>query len=1144
MQRSRLKRLCALFACLQAPLFAQVNTGSINGTVTDPNGAVVPAAKITARQETTGQVYETITTDAGLYVLPTLAVGPYTLTVEKTGFKKLARENLEVRIAARLTVDLQLEVGDVVQTVEITDTAPLLESTTSERGQNFSSAFMSNLPLFTGGIRSPRSFVSYMPGVNAGGEVSISGTGGRAQEVLIDGASLTIPESGGTVFNFPSAEIFGEFKLLTGTYSAEYGRFGGGVEIYVTKSGTNWIHGTAFHNMRRDIWNANSWANNSLGRERPKERFNEVGGAIGGPVFVPKLYDGRNKTFWFFTYTKDLRPASIANVVSTVPTALMKQGNFSELGSQLIYDPATTRPDPNNPGQFIRDPFPGNIIPQNRFSTVARNLIPLVPDPNASRLAQNYNFVNQTTIDKYIWSLKFDHAFTDNNRLSFWMSREQELRGDITNFPGPIGNGLGEQTQKPYNYRFNHDWTLSPTFLMHTTVGISATRQGWDNPAQFGYGSQLGLPGIPAEADAMPRILFRGPAGLSPYGVQDGKVANGGQNNDTLMLSQGYSWLRGKHEFKFGWDTRFLKTEGFDYAGGNGRYYFNRLQTGVPNSTSGSGHEFASLLLGAVDEADNTVLPVLFPTIHYQYIAGYFQDNWKVTRNLTLNLGLRYEVPVNWHASNGDYSSIDLSKPNPGAGNLPGALVFAGQGAGRTGQDYFWPTDYSNIGPRAGFAYQIASKTVLRGGFGIYYQTLGNGGCGCREGFANSNAVSPQGFNPAFNWDSGIPVAGGYRPPPVLDPSWGNFKNVDFMGPTFGKAPRVYNWSFNIQQEVKNFLFDIAYVGNRAYRLNSTIELNQLPTNLLSLGSLLTQSINSPAVQEAGFSAPFEGFGNRNLNQALRPYPQFLSLSSRNAGVGRTWYDSLQAKVERRFGAFQLMAAYTFSKSLGRAHYRQIFSQGAQVAPQDAYNIEDAKTYLPFDQTHVLNILSTYELPFGRGKKFLGSTSRFVDILVGGWTLSGAQRYYSGNLLQVVTPGNPLGSTIFAANTKAMRNNVPIRTDFSRGDLDPNNPSARWFNAGAFSAAPAFSLGNASFYYGDFRQPPIFIENVSIAKRTTLWENERNPVVLTYRADAFNLFNRTNFGGIVGTVGNANFGRPTAAQQGPRLITMGLRLDF
>ena len=1130
--------LCA-FAGLPA-LVAQVSTGSIDGVIADANGGAVPGAKVVATQELTKQTFEAVTSEAGRYVFPALAVGPYTMTIEKEGFKKLTRSNIEIRIATRQTVDASLELGSVQQSVEVSAQAQLLETTTAERGQSLSTRMMNNLPLFSGGIRNPEAFVGYMPGVNSGAEVSISGSGGRGKEVLIDGGSLTIPESGGTVFNFPSAEMFGEFKLLTGTYSAEYGRLGGGVEIFVTKSGTNEIHGSAFLNLRRDIWNANAWANNAGGRIRPKERFNEEGGSAGGPVFIPKVYNGRNKTFFFFTYSKDIRPATISFPVLTVPTAQMRVGDFSQL-STPIYDPATTR---IVDGVTVRDPFPGNIIPQSRFSKVSRALIAFIPDPNVNSLTSNYNFTNLSAFDRTIWNIKVDHMLTANNRLSFLYTNENQVQNDTSSFAGPLGTGLGAQTQKPYNIRGNDDWSLRPNFLMHTLFSYSSQRQAWDNPAQTGFASKIGIPGVIAEADATPVITFSGSAGYSPYGIQDGKVANGGQNNYTLMVNQAFSLIKGKHEFKFGWDYRYLTTEAFDFAGGNGNYNFSRNQTAVPGSASGSGNEFASLLLGAVNSASNTVLPVLPPTIHYRYAAVYFQDNWKLSRRLTVNLGLRYDVPTNWHTNNNDYSSISLTAPNPGAGNRAGALQFAGQGAGRTGSTYFWPQDYSNFGPRTGFAYQATSKTVVRGGFGIYYQTLGNGGCGCREGFANTNAVPTNGYDQAFNWDTPIPTIGAYRAPPVIDPSWGNFKNVDYLGPTFGKAPRIYEWSFNIQQEVKNFLIEVGYTGNRGYGLNSTIELNQLPVSALSLGSLLTQPINSAAAQAAGITAPFAGFGTRNVNQALRPYPQFLSVSSRNAGVGRSWYDAGQARIERRFGTAQFVAQYTFSKSLALDHYRQIFSQGAQVAPQDSYNINDAKSYLPFDQTHVFSILSTYELPFGRGHRYFQNANILVDTLVSGWTLSGAQKYNSGNLIQVLTPGNPLGALIFAPNTKAIRNNAPILTGVDRTTLDPNDPNVRYFNAAAFSTAPAYTLGNAAYYYGDFRNPPVFSENVSIGKRTTMFRNDRHPVVLIYRADAFNVFNRTNFGGINGTVGNANFGRPSAPQLTARIITMGLRLEF
>ncbi|MBM3758172.1 MAG: hypothetical protein FJW38_29875 [Acidobacteria bacterium] len=1139
------KRLTSLVSIVLAgslAAYAQTATGSLGGTITDANGASVPGAKVVATNTINGTRFDATTSDAGIYVFPTLPIGLYKVEFEKSGFKKLNRQGIEIRIAQRWDMNITLEIGDVKEVVEVTADAPLLETTTSEKGHSFSPKFMTNLPLFTGAIRNPRGFLQYMPGVNAGAEMSISGSGGRAQEVQIDGASLIIPESGGTVFNMPSAEMFNEFKLVTGAYSSEYGRFGGGVEVYATKSGANWWHGTAFLNMRRDIWNSNAWARNANPNPaqnfRPKERQNEIGGAGGGPIFIPKVYDGRNKTFFYYTYTQRLLPANIGFPVSTVPTALMKQGNFSQLGNQLIYDPATT-------SGTTRQPFPGNMIPAARFSSVSRNLLPLIPDPNRPALLQNYDFVNLQTVEQKIWSLKFDHAFNPSNRVAFFVSRENGGNSDTTNFAGPIGNGLGASTQKPYNYRGNHDWSIRPSLLMHTTIGISATRQGWDNPAQRGAASRLGIPGLPAAADAMPRVVFRGPAGLSPYGVQDGKVANGGQDNDTYMFTQGYTWLKGKHEFKFGWDYRFLTTFGFDLAGSNGRYFFNRAQTAVPNSTAGSGHEFASLLLGAVEEADNTVLPILLNEVRYRYFATYFQDNWRVSKKLTLNLGFRYDVPVNWHIEQGNYSGINLTKPNPGANNTAGALEFYGTGPGRAGVLRPFPTDMKNIGPRVGFAYQVAPKTVIRGGWGIFYQTLGNGGCGCRQGFAFTNQLTGNGVDPVLNWDRGIPVSAAFRPPPVLDPTLSNFQNIDYFGPKFGNAPRVYNWSVNVQHEVKGFLFDVGYVANRGSGLNSTITLNQLPASELSRGGLLTQPLSSAAAQAAGIRAPFASFPvGRSVAQALRPFPQYLDVLSRNSGDGRTWYDSLQSKVEKRFGNLQLFGSYTWSKSLSNLHFRQIFSQHFNVGAQDAYNRSDMKSFLPFDQPHVLNFMWTYDMPFGKGKKYVSSMHTIPNALVSGWTISGAQRYYSGNLIQLSTPGNPLNATLFSHYTKANRNAIPIRTSTGYGDLDPNNPNVRWFNAGAFSPAAPFTLGNGALFYDDFRQPMIAFENVTLMKRTTLFANEKNPVVLTWQANAFNLFNRTRFGGVNGVVGNANFGRATGPQVGARAITMGLRAEF
>ncbi len=1131
----------ALAASMLPPAFGQATTGSISGSVTDPNGAPIAGVRVQATQSSTGQILNATTTDAGLYLLPSVPVGIYALTVEHPGFEKTTEENVEIQVAVQATIDFKLQIGTVQQNVEVHSQVSMLETDTPQEGENLTPKLLMNLPIYAGGLRSAESFLGYMAGVNSGAETSINGSGGRAREVMIDGASLTIPESGGTVFNFPGIEAFNEMRLITSTYNAEYGRLGGGIELMVTRSGSNALHGAAFLNMRRDIWDAAGWSSNSNPKNppgyRPKERYNEEGGAVGGPVYIPKIYNGRNKTFFYFTYAKDVRPATISAQTpnDTLPTTLMKQGNFSEVAP--IFDPVT------------RQAFPGNIIPQSRWSAISKNILPLIPDPNQAGVTGNYSFLNSSVHNDYIYSIKIDHSIAAKNRASFFMTRESQYDNPIAVLPGPLSNGL-LQGQYPDNYRANDDWIFTPTLLLHSTFGISRQRQHWNTPLQNGYGSKIGLP-LTGDSDVFPIVAFE-TDNLTNWGMSQGKVNNGGQFNTTIQFSQQLSWAHGKHEFKFGWDIRSLRTSTTDLAGTNGSYSFSRAQTASDSAhLTTTGNAFASFLLGAVDQGSATALPVTFPIIRYAYYAGFAQDTWRITPKLTLELGLRYEVPIGWHDKDGNYSSLDIKKPNPGANNLPGALIFAGEGAGRTGKTLLYPTDYSDIGPRIGIAYHPFNGTVIRGGFGIYYQTLGNGGCGCTDGFNGSYTQLSDGLNPAFNWDDGgVKPPPGYRPPPFLDPSFDNFNGGVFrMGPDFGLAPRVYNYSFTLQQEYKGFLFEAAYIGNRAYRLNSTVELNQLPVSDLALGSLLGKNINDPAVKSKGYTEPFPGFakgwGNgATLAQALRPYPQYGSIYDANAGVGKLWYDSLQTKIEHRFGSLQLEGSYVFSKNLTLMHYRQIFSQSTQVQTQDAYNINDAKTLSPLDLTHVFNLLTSYELPVGRGKKYLGSAGRFANLIVGGWVLSAAQQYRSGALIEVQTPGNPLGSgEIFSRITKAVLTGNPIQTGVSRTSLDPNNPNVRWFNYGAnspFAVAAPYTLGNASLYFEDFRNPPFFNENISIQKNFSIAESIR----LQYRADAINAFNRTDFGNINGTVGNVNFGRPQGVQDGARVITMGLRLEF
>ncbi|MEO8659197.1 MAG: TonB-dependent receptor [Bryobacteraceae bacterium] len=1138
----RLGRATTAVLFLASLAFGQAQTGSLSGTVIDANDAAIPGADVEARESRTGVTARTVSSDSGLYVFPNLPTGIWTVTTEKEGFKKLVRSGIEIFIAQRQALDLKLEIGDVKQTVEVSSTQPLLETETSERGQSLTPKMYQTLPMWAGGLQNPSAFLGYMAGVNQGGELSIAGSTGRSREQLIDGTSNVIPESGGTVFNPPSAEAFSEVKLLVGTYTAEYGRVGGGIEIFTTRSGTNGLHGTWAYSMRRDIWEAAGWSVNQNTKNkpgfRPKDRLNATSGGIGGPVYIPKIYDGRNKTFFYFSSDNDLRPVAPNSIVNTVPTSQMTQGDFSQL-PQLIYDPQSTQ---GSGSTATRTPFPGNMIPTARFSKIAANLISALPAPNGSTLTSNHAYVNTSQVTDHVWSLKIDHSFSEKNRVAYFQSLDSQLTHAVSDFDGPLGTALGDQYQKPRIFRVNHDYAFSPTLLLHSTYGYSRTKQIWFVPAQSGFASQAGFPGLTGDSDVTPVIQFAAADGYTAWGMQQGKVNNGGQDNFTHQFDQGLTWIKGRHELKIGWDLRRMQTFAHDLATTNGTYIFARTQTANPAATGTTGNSFASLLLGLPDSASAAATPVQNANIHYEYYGFYFQDNFRLSPKLTLNLGLRYDVPVNWYAPT--MGSVSLTSPNPAANNYPGAYVFAGSGPNRLGVTRFWPTDFTNVGPRAGFAYQIGSKTVLRSGFGIFYEATSNGGCGCTLGANGSFAQVSDGLNAPFQWDSGIPKPAGYQPPPFLGPSIGNGLSVDYMGPTFGKAPRIYNWSINLQHEIKKFLVEVEYAGNRGRRLNSTIDLNQVNPSYLYLGSLLQQTITSPGVVAQGFKKPYPNFpDNGTLAQSLRPFPQFLNVWSRNSGQGQTWYDAAAIKVQRRFGAWQFQTSYVRSKTLGLLTYRQIFSQN-QVYPQDMYNLTQPKSYLPFDLPNVFNFINTIDLPFGTGKHFLGGSGRLLNAFVGNWTVADTHQYRSGGLIGL-TCANTLGNGVLFTDARLCNANpTEVRTGQDRTSLNPNNPASLYFNAAAFSVPGQFSFGTSSQYNGHFRQPPVLVDNIALVKQLYVWPTgDGSKMRLQFSANAFNPFNRTNFA-VNGAVGNANFGRATSPQNSPRIITMILRLNF
>jgi hypothetical protein len=1245
--------LCALPI---AALAQSTMGGSIDGTVTDPNGGVVPAAKVTATNTATGVSTVVSTSGAGVYGFPLLPPGPYTIRVEQGGFKVLVREGIEVRLALNETINLTLELGTVQQHVEVKGQAPLLTTNNPTTGMNMSPQTLDSLPVwFGGGIRQANSFIAYMPNEQANSQQTFEGAAGRATEIMIDGGSVVSPESGGIQFYPTGMEQYSETKIITSGPTADLGRTGGGFQLYTTKSGTNDVHGSMFFNFERQFFNAVAESQNASAAQRgstsatgvitvpaqtecnapqatacrPLARYNDEGGSAGGPVYIPHVYDGRNKTFFFFTYEGYWQPAAFAqNTGLSVPTVAEVQGNFQQIygaTNPVIYDPATT-------AGGVRTPFGAagayNIIPTNRFSKISSNFLPLIPTPNVGSGTTSPNgdfFFNQSTVltDRE-WSIKIDHSLGTKSHFAFFETHRYSPSNVVEYLPGPISDGLLSTTD-PHQFNASWDWVATPHVVLHSYWSGHFDNQSWFNPLQNGYGCKLGFTELMCgtNQDATPQITFPGSVGglaggattYTGWGMNQGKVNNGLQLNHILMEGQDLTWTRNKHEFKMGWMIRRSATLSNDWSTSNGIYNYNNGTTALQAGSTTTGDAFAGFLLGDPTSATQGGLPIYPANIRYAYTDGYFMDTWKIKPNLTFNLGIRYEVPINWHYVDGGDSSFNPTLLNAAAGNLPGAIQFMGNGPGHIGSDRPYPTDFTDIGPRLGFAWQVEHNTVVRGAFGLIYEGTGNGDCGCVDGYAPpAFGEAGDGFDPALQWDNnpnGVPgvyqqpgYSGARQIPSVDNFAPGNNESIGslaYMGPKWGVAPRIYDMNFTVQHQYHGWLFQLGYQGQRTHNgpgsdyLNvlpaSDLPLMRTPTVLTGTGgvtvpagtNLLAYNFNTPAqatvLNALGYYAPS---GNGSLNstcagwttcwttgwgsastlfQALRPFPQVGFVANFNDGNGWISYDSMVLIVEHRFGDLNLETSYVRSKNLDIDFGDQIFGyyQGAQQN-QDPENRADNKTFANADLPNMVNFTASYLLPFGRGKKFLGSSNSVVNKVVSGWTIAGVGQYRSGTLIAISSPTNNLGTYLGWQFTKADYTGAPIKTNVATNTLDPNNPSIRWFTtttsaaaitasnptgatgSASFVQAPIGTLGNSSLYNNQFRNPWVRNENLSLNKLIGIWNEGK--VSLRYTLYVQNPFQRTDFGGITSGITSTSFGRPTGVQDGARVMSMGLRLYF
>ena len=1123
--RNRIWILCTFLLC-SVLAFGQGDRGAITGLITDKSGSAIPNVAIDAVNTATNGRFETVSTGTGSYRLVGLPPGIYDISAKANGFSTSVQRGVQIQTNQTATIDIGLTVGAVTESVTVQGGVPLIQTESADVGMVVESKQFLDMPLtLGGGIRNASSFIRLSPGVTPTGTwtKSISGGGGFQDQVYYDGIALSRGDLSNDSEVNPSVDAIGEFKLITNNYSAEYAHAMGGITSFTMKSGTNQFHGTAFEFLRNEKLDARGFFPST----RAPAKQNEWGGTIGGPLTIPKVYNGKDKTFWFASFDQFYRRGGALGGLNTLPTPNMTRGDFTQLGSKLIYDP--------NSGA-TRQPFAGNRIPANRISAVSAKMLPFIPAPELPGLVNNSIApLASPRADERTAGFKLDHQLNTKTRLSGMYNDtfRPSIKSGAPSRLLPVG---GEAATLILNYNaqevrtnvlhLNIDQNLTPTTLNHIGLGYSRFRnpnfslgfnQGWIQP----NGGKLGLRGL--QFDMTPTVLFD-TDGYTRFGN------NTASDNyfHTFTALDTITMIRGNHTFKLGAEVQRHRDNYRNFGNGGGTFRYRRETTGLPG-VANSGDSFASFLLGETSSADAFFRDSL-PGGRYTVFGFFADDTWKVTNKLTLTVGFRWEPVVPHSDPAGRISYMDISMPNTAAGNLPGALRFGGQdGVSNRYLNVLW----KNYAPRVGVAYRIANRTVVRGGAGVFNSNYINQGLGLPAfGYATtaSFASADGGTTSAFNWDGGFPQ--NFRRPPVKDATAANGQGATAVIPSVYQLPYKLQWNFTIEHQFANDLsMSFGYVANAGRHLYNSQALNQLPRQYWNLpASLLTSNINSPAAQAAGIKEPFPGFANlwgglARVNQALRPFPQYSGVSIYGSTFGNSNYHSFQYKLDKRYGRNMMgTVAYTWSKFLTDA---AMFDDNP--AQQDALKRE--RSYHPTDYPHVLTFSLQYSVPFKAGNKA-------VNFLISGWQLATVNTYNSGGRL-FPTTSNPLPYFNLGLRPNIVDGNN-IRSSISMADYDPNNPAANtYLNRSAFANPAAGQLSSAARGL-EVRGPARIDESFAFMKQNKIAER----FTTQFRVELQNPLNRVVFGNPITDFTNAAFGRINSTQVGPRNLQLGLKLMF
>jgi len=1204
---------------MPAALFAQAYFGTVSGELTDSTGAVVVGASVMLSDEEKGFNYITTSDSNGRYLFRSVAPGLYSVTAEAKGFAKATSGKFRVDVNQNATTNLALKVGAAATTVEVGAASQTIQTEDAETGQVVNRRFINDLPLID---RSVVALTSLAPGVTemddqcgagcTGTNFVSNGSRGSTSDILTDGASVTNSEPNGGITSatyLPSPEAVEEFKVQQTNFSAEYGFSGASVVNMVTRSGSNKFHGSVYEFFRDDSLDANDWFSNRNGDPIPPLRRNNYGFTFGGPIF-------KNKTFFFVDYD-GLRNSGLSTSNAAVPTDLMRAGDFSEVcaaqGGEFddsglcseaagqLWDPYSGVYSPDDGGvlrsTFIpfnniaayTSPGPASATPGNLIDPVAQQLMNLFPEPTSEGDIYNNWFgsgANHGYNDQF--DIKIDHRFSQSNQLSgkfaYQYNHGQGL-DCFKNFADPCQGGPG--WSNAHLFAINDTHTFSPTLLLNTTLGF--TRGVWHIDAYSPHGvddplGTLGLPsylqsngftGVPAIfIDQYPSAGYTN-IGTDPYGNY-----RLGQNTGQLSIT--IDKVHGQHELKFGFDGRIHQINYIQTNAPVGLFSFNTDATNAcPSGIDACGGDsMASFMMGMMTQGDagnggGSYYEIQFrpATTNYQY--GFFgQDNWKVTPKLTLNLGLRYDVTLprtdrynrqNWFDQKAVSPLNDgsLTYTDPLTGGTATRQLLGGEVFASSSQRTNYVTDWSDVQPRFGLAYQFAPKMVVRGGYGIYFGQS-------RSGVTGVAPYGSQGFNQFTNVitvdpsDRSTPFAHLNDPFPfgLIQPagnSLGLMNDVGFGGngplriASANTTPYEQSWSLGVERQLpSNILLNVEYIGKKGTHLpfSGSNAINHLGPEIEHYTPDQISALNTVYTNPGGdedctpFCNPFFGLitdpnssmsGSVQGYQMLLPYPQFTSVTTEPQMIASSIYHGLQVLAEKKFSnGLQFLATYTWSKSIDDSSQADdnVTWLGSFSSLQDPNKPQLERSLSTFDIPHVFQFSYSYDLPIGRGRPFGGNMPRWADLIVGGWKTNGIWRIADGRPLAfTVSDGNPLPTY------GGQRPNIVGTPKRNHGS---NFMDQYFVDDSVFQRPDDFTLGNAPRALGSVRSPWSFTADLSVGKQFQI----REEMNFEFRLEAQNAFNHPVFGTPDTSVDDESFGQIFYTSVGPRQVQLAFKFNF